>query len=79
MRVSLRIRGTTKDNENEAMKRSAVTFDGDAFTGPLLLEGGEAFPLADADDVLFEVKLFGVKAQEAQPKLSHRLCVLLLL
>lgn len=51
------------------------TFDGDAFTGPLLFEGGEAFPLADADDVLLEVELLGVEAQEAQPQLSHRLGV----
>lgn len=47
------------------------TFDGDAFTGPLLLEGGEAFPLPDADDVLLEVKLLCVEAQEAKPQLPH--------
>lgn len=52
-----------------------VTFNGDAFTGPLLFEGGEAFPLADADDVLLEVELLGVEAQEAQPQLAHRLRV----
>lgn len=47
------------------------TFNRDAFTGPLFLKGGEAFPLTDADDVFFEVKLFSVKAQQAQPQLSH--------
>lgn len=52
-----------------------MTFDGDAFTGPLLLEGGEAFPLPDADDVLLEVELLGVEAQQAQPQLAHRLRV----
>lgn len=51
------------------------TFDGDAFTGPLLLEGGEPFSLPDADDVLLEVKLLRVEAQEAQPQLPHRLRV----
>lgn len=55
------------------------TFDCDAFAGPLLLKRGEAFPLADADDVLFEVKLLGVKAEESQPQLSHRLGVRLVL
>lgn len=54
---------------------AGFTFDGDAFTGPLLFEGGEALPLADADDVLLEVELLGVEAQEAQPQLSHRLAV----
>lgn len=52
-----------------------ITFDGDAFTGPLLFKGGEALSLADADDVLFEVKFLRVEAQEAQPQLSHRLGV----
>lgn len=51
------------------------TFDGDAFAGPLLLKGGEAFLLADADDVLLEVKFFGVEAQQAEPQLPHRLRV----
>lgn len=51
------------------------TFDSDAFTGPLLLKGGEAFSLPDADDVLLEVKLLRVEAQEAQPQLPHRLGV----
>ena len=54
-----------------------VTFDGDAFGGPLLLEGSEALVLADADDVLLEVELLGVEAQQAQPQLAHRLTVLL--
>lgn len=54
---------------------STRTFDGDAFAGPLLLEGGEALPLADADDVLLEVELLGVEAQQAQPQLPHRLRV----
>lgn len=58
-----------------AGKDRGSTFDSDAFTGPLFLKGGEAFPLADADDVLFEVKLFCVKAQESQPQLSHWLRV----
>lgn len=55
------------------------TFDSDAFAGPLFLKGGEALPLADADDVLFEIKLLGVKAQQSQPQLAHRLGVLRLL
>lgn len=52
-----------------------ITFNSNAFTGPLFLKGGEAFPLADADDMLFEIEFFGVKAQESQPQLSHWLCV----
>lgn len=55
--------------------RQRSTFDGDAFTGPLLLKGGEAFLLPDADDVLLEVELLGVEAQEAEPQLPHRLRV----
>lgn len=51
------------------------TFDGDAFAGPLLLKGGEALLLPDADDVLLEVKLFGVEAQQSEPQLPHRLRV----
>lgn len=47
------------------------TFNSNAFAGPLFLKGGEAFPLADADDVLFEVKFFSVKTQESQPQLSR--------
>lgn len=57
------------------MQVCASTFDSDAFTGPLLFEGGEAFLLADADDVLLEVELFGVEAQESQPQLAHGLRV----
>lgn len=49
-----------------------LTFNGDAFTGPLFLKGGEAFLLADADDVFLKIKFFCVKAQESQPQLSHR-------
>lgn len=52
-----------------------ITFNGNAFAGPLFFKGGEAFSLADADDMLLEVKFFCVKAQEPQPQLSHRLCV----
>ena len=55
------------------------TFDGDALGRPLLLEGGEALPLANADHVLLEVKLLGVEAQQAQPQLAHRLPVLTVL
>lgn len=62
-------------HSSEAWWPRRLTFDGDAFAGPLLLEGGEALPLADADDVLLEVKLLGVEAQEAEPQLSHRLRV----
>lgn len=66
-------------NEPRENERNVVaeprTFDGDAFTGPLLLKGGEAFSLPDADDVLLEVKLLRVEAQEAQPQLPHRLRV----
>lgn len=52
-------------------------FDGDALGGPLLLEGGESFPLADANDMLLKVKLLGVEPEQAQPQLPHRLTVLL--
>lgn len=55
--------------------RERGTFDGDAFTGPLLLEGGQAFLLPDADDVLLKVEFLGVKAQESEPQLPHRLHV----
>lgn len=63
-----------KQRENDK-QISVSTFDCNAFAGPLLLKGGEAFLLADADDVLFEVKFFSVKTQESQPQLSHWLGV----
>lgn len=64
-----------KQVKETAEKVCVDTFDSDAFAGPLFLKGGETFRLADADDVLFEVKFFCVKAQESQPQLSHWLCV----
>lgn len=57
------------------VRRQRSTFDGDAFTGPLLLKGREAFLLPDADDVLLKVELLCVKAQEPEPQLPHRLRV----
>ena len=60
-----------KDNQPTRVS----TFDSDALAGPLLLKRGEAFPLADADDVFFEVELLRVETQEAQPQLPHRLRV----
>lgn len=73
-RLSGRDRGDSHDWSGARWARR-LTFDGDALAGPLLLEGGEALPLADADDVLLEVKLLGVEAQQAEPQLSHRLRV----
>lgn len=69
-----------KDNAVHKQKKNdkqvgVSTFDCDAFAGPLFLKGGEALLLADADDVLFEVKLLRVKTQESQPQLSHWLRV----
>lgn len=61
----------TDANKDSDEQTGASTFDRDAFAGPLLLKGGEALLLADADDVLFEVKLLRVEAQEAQPQLPH--------
>lgn len=58
-------------------KDSFTTFNSDALGGPLLLEGGESFPLADANDMLLKVKLLGVEPEQAQPQLPHRLTVLL--
>lgn len=44
------------------MQSHVRTFNSDAFAGPLFFKRGEAFPLTNADHVLFEVKLFSVKA-----------------
>lgn len=68
--VMLRRRWIQRD-----MQICVSTFNSYAFTGPLFFKGGEAFPLTDADDMLFEVKFFSVEAQESQPQLSHWLCV----
>lgn len=57
-------------------KDSFTTFNSDALGGPLLLEGGDSFPLADADDVLLKVKLLSVEPEQAQPQLPHSLTVL---
>lgn len=48
-----------------------LTFNDNVFGCPLLVEGGEAAVLADADDVLSEVKVLGVKAKQAEPQLPH--------
>lgn len=53
-----------------------LAFDDDVFGGPLLVKGGEAAVLTDAHDVLPEVKVLGVKAQQAEPQLPDRLRVL---
>lgn len=53
-----------------------LAFDDDVLGGPLLVKGGEAAVLADAHDVLPEVKVFGVEAQQAEPQLTDRLRVL---
>lgn len=52
------------------------TFNDDVFRRPLLVEGGEAAMLADTHNMLSEVKVLGIKAQQAEPQLPHRLSVL---
>lgn len=53
-----------------------LALNDDVLGGPLLVEGGEAAMLADAHDMLPEVKLLGVEAQQAEPQLPDRLRVL---
>lgn len=50
-------------------------FNNDVFGRPLLVEGGEAAVLTDADNMLPEVKVLSVEAKQAEPQLPHRLCV----
>lgn len=50
-----------------------LTFNNDVFGRPLLVEGGEAAVLTETDDVLSEVKVLGVKAEQAEPQLAHAL------
>ena len=52
-----------------------LTFNDDVFGRPLLVEGGEPAVLTDTDDMLSEVKVLCVKAEQAEPQVSHRLCV----
>lgn len=56
-----------------------LTFNDNVFRRPLLVEGGEAAMLTDTHNMLPEVKVLSIKAQQAEPQLSHRLSVLLVL
>lgn len=51
-------------------------FNDDVFGRPLLVEGGEAGMLTDTDNMLSEVKVLSVEAEQAEPQLPHRLSVL---
>lgn len=53
-----------------------MTFNHNVFGSPLLVEGGEASVLSNADNMLSEIKVLGVKAEEAEPQVAHSLCVL---
>lgn len=53
-----------------------LTFDDDILGGPLFVEGGEVGLLSNTHDMFFEVKVFGVEAEQAEPQLPHRLSVL---
>lgn len=53
-----------------------LTFNDNVFGRPLLVEGGEAVVQTDADNVLSEVEVLGIKAEQAEPQLPHRLRVL---
>ena len=52
-----------------------LTLNDNVFGCPLLVKGGEPSMLSDTHDMLFEVKILGVEAEETQPQLPHRLCV----
>lgn len=52
------------------------TFNDNVFRRPLLVEGGEAAMLADTHNMFSEVKVLGIKAQQAEPQLPHWLSVL---
>lgn len=52
-----------------------TTFNNNVFGCPLLVEGGEAAMLTDADNMLSEVEVLGIKAEQAEPQLPHRLSV----
>lgn len=53
-----------------------LTFNDNVFGRPLLIEGGEAGMLTDTDNMLSEVKVLCIKAEQAEPQLPHRLRVL---
>lgn len=75
--------GSETRNDQSAQTQAAasaasgrrLTFNDDVFRRPLFVEGGEAGVLADTHHVLSEVKLLGVKAQQTEPQLPHRLSV----
>lgn len=52
-----------------------LTFNDDVFGRPLLVESGEAAVLTDTHNMLPEVKVLGIKAEQAEPQLPHRLHV----
>lgn len=53
-----------------------LTFNDNVFGCPLLVEGGEAAMLTDTDNMLSEVKVLCIKAEQAEPQLPHSLSVL---
>lgn len=59
--------------------RCKLTFNDNVLGCPLLVEGGEARLLTDADNMLPKIKVFSVEAEQAEPQLPHRLSVLLIL
>lgn len=53
-----------------------LTFNDNVLGRPLLVEGREAVVQTETDDMLSEVKVLGIKAEQAEPQLPHRLSVL---
>lgn len=52
-----------------------LTFNDNVLGCPLLVEGGEAGLLTDADNMLFEVKVLSVEPKKTKPQLPHCLSV----
>lgn len=52
-----------------------LTFNDNVFRRPLLVEGGEAAVLTDTDNMLSEVEVLCIKAEQAEPQIPHRFSV----
>ena len=53
-----------------------LTFNDNVLGRPLLVECSEAAVLTDTDNMLSEVEVLCIKAEQAEPQLPHRLSVL---
>lgn len=63
-------------NRMDSSVQYCLAFDDNVFRRPLLVKCGEPAMLTDTHNVLSEVKVLSIKAQQAEPQLPHRLSVL---